>query len=222
VGLTRRLYERFYTLIHEVAKFGIVGGIAFLVTEVGTNVLHFNLHAGPITANVIATIVATFVSYLGNRFWTFRHRSGMSNVAGEYGLFFLLNGIGLVIQLSCIGFTYYVLGMNDKLSYNVALFIGIVLGTLFRFWSYRRWVWRAHPGQPDVPSDGPIPVVPAPDLADPDLVGYPEGRPAVPPGTGPGHGAGRGRHAAPGGMAQPQSRGAARDVSMPGAPRTGR
>ena len=215
MGLTRRLYERFHTLIHEVAKFGIVGGFAFLVTEVGTNVLHFDMHLGPISANVIATIVATFVSYLGNRFWTFRHRAAMSNVAGEYGLFFLLNGIGLVIQLACIGFTYYVLGMNDKLSYNVALFVGIVLGTLFRFWAYRKWVWRAHPGQPEVPSDGPIPVVPSPDHA-----GYPET--GLVPGPEPTRvTGGGGRHAAPGRGAGSASR-PARDMTMPGAPRNGR
>jgi putative flippase GtrA len=150
VGLTRSLYERFRILIHEVAKFGLVGGIAFLVTEGGTNLLHFQMHVGPITSNVIATILATALSYVGNRYWTFRHRVGMSSVAGEYTLFFVLNAIGLLIQLASIGFTYYALGKHDKLSYNVALFIGIVLGTLFRFWSYRKWVWRAHPAGPEV------------------------------------------------------------------------
>jgi hypothetical protein len=60
-------------------------------------------------------------------------------------VFFLLNGIGLGIQLVCIGFTYYLLDMHGKLAYNVALLFGIGLGTLFRFWSYRRWVWLAPP-----------------------------------------------------------------------------
>ncbi|HUY45706.1 MAG TPA: GtrA family protein [Streptosporangiaceae bacterium] len=160
MGLTRRLYERFRMLIHEVAKFGAVGGIAFVVTEVGTNVLHFQLHVGPITSNVIATIVATVVSYVGNRYWTFRHRVGMTSVAGEYTLFFVLNATGLLIQLACIGFTYYALGLTDKLSYNVALFTGIALGTLFRFWSYRKWVWRAHPAGPEATADGNAPVAP--------------------------------------------------------------
>jgi len=142
VTVVRGVYQRFQRLIHEAAKFGVVGAIAFVVTTVGTNLLHFQVGLGPLTSNVIATIVATFVSYAGNRYWTFRHRQG-STMPREYGLFFVLNGIGLAIQLACIGCAYYLLGLTDKLSYNLALIIGIALGTLFRFWSYRRWVWVA-------------------------------------------------------------------------------
>jgi putative flippase GtrA len=139
------LYERFRHLIHEVLKFGFIGGIGFVVTEVGTNVLHFNLGLGPLTSIVIASIIATFVTYLGNRYWTFRNREGTS-VGRDYVIFFVLNAIGILIQLAVEGFTYYALGLTDKLSYNVALAFGIGLGTLFRFWSYRKWVWRAMPG----------------------------------------------------------------------------
>ncbi len=136
------LYRRFRQLIHEAAKFGVVGAIAFLATTIGTNLLHFQAGLGPLTSNVIATVVATGVAYFGNRYWTFRHREG-STMAREYVLFFALNGIGLAIQLACIGFTYYLLDMHGKLAYNIALIFGIGLGTLFRFWSYRRWVWLA-------------------------------------------------------------------------------
>jgi putative flippase GtrA len=201
-------------LIHELAKFGIVGGIAFLVTEVGTNLLHFQVGLGPITSNVIATIVATCVSYAGNRYWTFRHRVGMDNLAGEYSLFFVLNAIGLAIQLACIGFTYYILGLTDKFSYNVALFLGIALGTLFRFWSYRKWVWRAHRGggTPAVVEDQPG--------------GTPAGEAGYPgagqlsdqaPGSVNGNGYPPGQ-AAP----DPLPRRPTRDMTGPGAPRTGR
>jgi putative flippase GtrA len=143
VSSAHRLYTRFRHLIHEVAKFGVIGGLAFVVTELGTNLLHFDTGLGPLTANVIATIVATIVSYVGNRYWTFRHRESNAGIGREYALFFALNAVGLLIQLVCLGFTYYALSLTDKLSYNVALIVGIALGTLFRFWSYRRWVWRA-------------------------------------------------------------------------------
>jgi putative flippase GtrA len=144
VTYARGLYERFRHLIHEVAKFGVVGVVAFLVTEVGTNLLYLQAGLGPLTSNVIATVVATCVSFGGNRYWTFRHRD-RAGFGREYVLFFVLNGVGLSIQLACLGVSYYMLGLTDKLSYNVALIIGIGLGTLFRFWSYRAWVWRAVP-----------------------------------------------------------------------------
>jgi hypothetical protein len=82
------------------------------------------------------------VAYAGNRWWTFQGREG-TTIVREYVFFFVLNGIGLFIQLTCIAATYYVLGMHGRLSYNIALIFGIGLGTLFRFWSYRRWVWAS-------------------------------------------------------------------------------
>jgi putative flippase GtrA len=144
VTVVRGLYERFRQLVHEAAKFGTVGAVAFLTATIGTNLLHFRAGQGPLISNVIATIAGTFVSFFGNRYWTFRHREG-STMVREYAVFFVLNGIGLGIQLACIGFTYYLLDMHDKLAYNVALIFGIGLGTLFRFWSYRYWVWLAPP-----------------------------------------------------------------------------
>jgi putative flippase GtrA len=144
VSFTRELYDRFRHLIHELAKFGIVGVIAFVVTVGGTNLLHVQVHLGPLTSNALATVVATVVSFVGNRWWTFRHRE-RTNMRRETIMFFVLNGVGLLIQLACIAFTYYALGLTDHFSYNVALLVGITLGTLFRFWSYRKWVWTAPP-----------------------------------------------------------------------------
>ncbi|MEV4897938.1 GtrA family protein, partial [Nonomuraea sp. NPDC055795] len=31
--------------------------------------------------------------------------------------------------------------LHDLVSYNIANVIGVGLGTLFRFWSYKRWVF---------------------------------------------------------------------------------
>jgi putative flippase GtrA len=138
------LYARFRLIASELGKFGIVGFLAFVVTDAGTNLLHFRAGQGPLTANVIATIVAMAVSYAGNRYWTFRHRQ-RSGVRREGSLFLLLNGMGLVIQLACLGFTTYLLGLHGRLSYNAALITGIALATLFRYWSYKTWVWRAQP-----------------------------------------------------------------------------
>ena len=143
----RGLYERFRQLIHEGAKFGVVGGIGFVVADGGTNLLQSTLHLGWLKSNVIATLAATIITYFGSRYWTFRHRE-RGGMGRETVLFFGLNGMGLGIQLACLGFTNYALGLTDKFASNVALFLGICLGTLFRFWSYRKWVWIAAPAGP--------------------------------------------------------------------------
>lgn len=137
MGSARRLYERFRHLIHEGAKFGVVG-IAGVFLNIGiANALYF---IGPLKAATVAVIVTTIISYVANRYWSFRHRE-RTTVARETVMFFVLNGVGLLIQWAAVGLAYYGLGQHDRLTYNIANMIGIVLGTLFRFWSYRKWVW---------------------------------------------------------------------------------
>jgi putative flippase GtrA len=147
VSSVRDVYERFRLLIHEGARFGVVGGIGFIITDGGTNLLDSWFHIAWLKANVIATAVAMIVTYFGSRYWTFRHRE-RGDMGRETVLFFVLNGIGLGIQLACLGTAKYALGLTGKLSLNVALLLGIGLGTLFRFWSYRKWVWIAPPAGP--------------------------------------------------------------------------
>ncbi|MFI7441271.1 GtrA family protein [Nonomuraea indica] len=133
------LYQRFEALLRELTKFGIVGALAFLL-DLGMLNLFLMLDQGPMTSKVFAAIVSTTFAYAGNRFWTFRHRE-QSGLGREYFLFFLLNGIALLIGLLVIGFTRYTLGLADLLSLNIANIIGVGLGTLFRFWSYKKWVF---------------------------------------------------------------------------------
>ena len=146
---SRAMYARLRRLAGELGKFGVVGALAFVITDAGTNLLHFRAGMGPLNSNVIASVVAMAVSYLGNRYWTFsgRQRTG---VRREGVLFLLLNGAGLAIQLACLGLATYVLSLHGHLSYNLALVIGIALGTLFRYWSYRTLIWRAPPPAPQL------------------------------------------------------------------------
>ena len=68
----------------------------------------------------------------------------------------MLNGFGLLIQDATVAFGYYLLHLgHDKLVGFVALNIGIALATLFRFWSYRKFVWVAPPpAEPGTPKAG--------------------------------------------------------------------
>lgn len=144
----RRLWDRVSHLGPEAIKFGIVGLTGVALQFVVFNVLRYAGPGGqgvladkPITAQVIAIGAATVVTYLGNRHWTYRHRE-RGNPARELPIFILLNGIAIAIGAICLAFSHYVLGLvsplADNLSGNV---IGLGLGTLFRFWSYRKFVF---------------------------------------------------------------------------------
>jgi putative flippase GtrA len=110
----------------------------------------------PLTAKAISVTVATTVSYFGNRYWTFRHR-GRTSFHREYLLFFVLNGVGLAISDGCLWFSHYVLNLRGAVADNIsANVIGLGLGTLFRFWSYRRWVFPEDTAEADEPA---IPTV---------------------------------------------------------------
>jgi putative flippase GtrA len=144
----RGIYARFEVLIHEVAKFGVVGGIAFVMTLGLINALHFGVGLGPLTSIVIANLVTTVFAFFGNRHWAFKHRQG-KGFGRESVLFFVFNAVGTVIQLGLVGITAHGLGLTDHLSYNIANVIGIGLGTLFRLFAYRRWVFLEHASPPE-------------------------------------------------------------------------
>ena len=155
-----KLYERFRMLIHEAAKFGLVGLVGFVVSLGGADVLHFDAGVGKYKAVVVATIAATIVTFVGNRYWAFRHRERVG-MGRETVLFFVFNAIGLAIQLACVAIVQDGAGLQGKLWYNLANLTGIGLGTLFRFWSYRKWVWRTQEPTGGVPATG-HPLSPAP------------------------------------------------------------
>ena len=154
--LVRSLYGRVEHLIHELAKFGVVGAIAFVVDVGVFNVLRNGaLEDKPLTAKVISTVLATTVAFAGNRQWTFKHRE-RTNVRREYLLFFGLNAVALVIALGCLGISHYLLGFTSPLADNIsANVVGMALGTMFRFWSYRRFVFTAPVPEPE-PAPAPL------------------------------------------------------------------
>jgi putative flippase GtrA len=131
----------------EIGKFGLVGGIAFVIDLV---IFNIGLQAGleTLLAKTVSTVIATTFAFLGNRFWTWRDRAH-GHMGRQYTTFFVLNAIGLGIGLACLAISHYGLGqiwpvLQSRLADNVSgQLIGTAAGTLFRFWSYRRFVFRA-------------------------------------------------------------------------------
>jgi putative flippase GtrA len=138
------LYTRARTMLPEILKFGIVGGIGSVVDLGGTAVLHSEYHVGPLVSKAVAVTLATVVTYLGSRFWTFKERENQP-ARREAVLFIVLNVVGLLIAEAVIGFVTYVLGLHGKIEFNAASVLGTGLGTIFRFYAYRKWVFLAPP-----------------------------------------------------------------------------
>ena len=151
------LYSRVRTMLPEMLKFLVVGGLGTVIDLGGAAVLHSKYHVEPLAAKAVSVTLATLFTYLGSRFWTFKERENQS-VRREAVLFFVLNVVGLLIAEAVIGLVTYVMGLRGSLEYNAASFIGTGLGTIFRFYAYRRWVFL----DPEAASAAaPLPDAPA-------------------------------------------------------------
>ncbi len=129
------------TIWREILKFGIIGAIAFVIDVGVMNLLrHTVMIDKPTTAKLVSASIATVFAWIGNREWTFRHRRNRA-AHHEFSLFVVTNGVALAIGAGAIAFSHYVLDETSLLADNVANIIGIGLGTLFRFWAYRAFVF---------------------------------------------------------------------------------
>jgi putative flippase GtrA len=166
----RRLAARFEHLIRELGKFGTVGGVAFAVdTAVYWTLLSRGMET--LTAKALTTVVSASVAFLGNRFWTWRHRP-RSGLRREYSLYFFFNLVGLGINWVILGISHYGLGhfwpavfRTDLADLLVAQIFGTFAASLFRFWSYRRIVFRPVGAEPVARPDDSAQVAPPVDTA---------------------------------------------------------
>jgi putative flippase GtrA len=131
---------RYWFLAKEAARFCVVGLSGLALTDCGANLLRYEVGLSGLVAFAIATVVATALTYIASRYWTFRHRE-RTGVGRETAAFFAVNGIGILISEGCIEFTYLMHG-DSGLAYNLALNGGAGLASIFRYWSYKNLVWR--------------------------------------------------------------------------------
>jgi putative flippase GtrA len=146
----RGLYERFAHLIHELGKFGVVGGVCYFIDLAVFNLAEAKFGWAWFPALLLSTVVSASCAFIGNRYWTWRDAS-RSAMHREYGLFFLFNLVGLAISSGLLILSHDVLGslwpvMRTQLADNISgKVIGVAFASLFRFWAYRRYVFRPAP-----------------------------------------------------------------------------
>ncbi|WP_326667719.1 GtrA family protein [Streptomyces canus] len=138
-------------IVREVAKFGAVGGAGLLVNLVVFNLVRHLTELPVVRASVIATVVAIVFNYIGFRYFTYRDRD-KSGRTKELTLFLLFSVVGLVIENGILYAATYGFGWDSPLQSNIFKFVGIGIATLFRFWSYRSWVFKTLPAREAVAS----------------------------------------------------------------------
>ncbi|SDF91240.1 Putative flippase GtrA (transmembrane translocase of bactoprenol-linked glucose) [Lentzea fradiae] len=134
----------------ELVKFALVGGTCFIIdTALFFGIKILVLPNNPVTAKIIATLVATIVSYILNREWSFRTRGGRER-HHEALLFFLVNGIGIVLNSAPLYLARYAFHLQEphvsRLTEEVSDFvsaqiIGTLVGMAFRWYGYKKWVF---------------------------------------------------------------------------------
>lgn len=129
-------------MLREISTFGAVGFFNLGVDIAVFNLCSQVLDVGVLTSKVIAAVVSVTSAYFMHRHWTFAHRV-RSGFRREYLLFFLFNAVALAVGLVVIAGVRYGLDRTDVLALNVANLIGIGIGTLIRFWAYKRFVFLA-------------------------------------------------------------------------------
>lgn len=135
---------------HELIKFAIVGATTFVIDTTIFYTLKLTiLEPKPVTAKIIAGIVAVIASYVLNREWSFQNRGGRER-HHEALLFFGFSGVGVLLSMAPLYFSSYVLGLRaPEVSLTVeniadfvsAYILGNLLQMAFRFWAFRRWVF---------------------------------------------------------------------------------
>lgn len=161
----------------ELVKFALVGGTTFVVdTAVFLLLKSTVLAPKPVTAKIIAVLVATIVGYILNREWSFRTRGGRER-HHEATLYFAISAVGMAINAAPLYVSRYVFDLQipdvDRLTMEIADFtsaqiIGTLLAMVFRWWTFRRYVFPTADARPRVR----VPVPPPPPEDEAEELGH--------------------------------------------------
>ncbi len=149
------LLQRVRGLSGEVIKFGVVGVVGVVVNAGVFWMCLQGTGAIKSLSGFIATAVAIGTNYLGYRYWLYKDRDAASRKR-EITLFLIFSGIGMLIENGILAFSVHVLHNTSSGSQLIAKnVVGLAAGTVFRFFSYRTWVFKAIPelAEPTAPAE---------------------------------------------------------------------
>ncbi|MFE0419558.1 GtrA family protein [Streptomyces tendae] len=133
----------------ELLGFAGVGLLAYAVDLGLFTCLRGPAGLGPLTAKTLSFVAGCSVAYAGNALGTYRHL-GRPRGLRPLTVFFAVNAAGAAVQLLCLAVSHYGLGLTSQRADTVSgAGIGMLLGTILRFWGTRTLVFRAAAGSGD-------------------------------------------------------------------------
>ncbi len=143
-SLSRQLRGSWRILLKELAAFGVVGALAFALDIGIFTWLTHGAHLGALKSKAVSATVSTTFAYFGNRHLSFSHRA-RTTIGRETSFFFGINFVTLVFSELVLAVFIYPLGFgHQSTTVFVVNLVTIGLGTVLRFWAYKRFVFL-HP-----------------------------------------------------------------------------
>lgn len=139
--MSNNIIKSLWSSSHSFIRFGIIGGIGFIIEIVIFNAWVIATQGGPLIANTVSTLIAIFFNWWANRRHNF-DKTG-KNPFREISEFIVASAAGLIISNVLLWFVFYYLNYTELLIINITKGFGIVLGSIIKYWLYKVWVFKA-------------------------------------------------------------------------------
>lgn len=148
----------------EIARFSAVNAVATVAAVLIFNILVHGIsgwfdgptNGQPLPSFLFAHSIGMFISYYGSRTYAFKHRHA-AGPGGGLPNYVAINLASFVIPIACLYVTRSIFEWDsvyaDNISGNV---VGAILGSVFRFWAFRRFVFTKTPTGVALVVTGPI------------------------------------------------------------------
>lgn len=125
-------------LIDQILKFGVVGGIAFLIDYGVLMLLSQGVGVDPVLSAAISFCISLAFNYLASMRFVFEHRDDISR-SKEALLFIVLSAIGLGINEVCMLAGVAVLG-SSALAVTITKLFATTVVMIWNFISRKKWL----------------------------------------------------------------------------------
>ncbi len=131
--------------LHDSAnfiKFCFVGGVGFVVDSGLFNLFRLTIFSTQI-APLFSGLTAMVVTFLLNNYWSFSERklAGAKNKAKSFIVYALSSAVPIVVRSRLVAVAINMFGDTTLVS-NAAFFVGIVLGLVWNYVVYSKFIWR--------------------------------------------------------------------------------